>query len=173
MSSRAAVIERARADLDAGRPWKARDRLVAAQKHDPWNQDVLDLLGEVYYAMGDHPSAARYWLLTDREGPEVRAVTAAFEERWGHNLGERLKMIPVRDPIADYPPQVAARLEALAAEAERAGITWPRERRDNSDAEDESRLWDWLIVPLIVILGPGLWLLGLALAVYLVISTVS
>ncbi|MGL5851537.1 MAG: hypothetical protein ACRCZD_12215 [Phycicoccus sp.] len=50
------AVERARADLDAGRPWLARDRLsrVLAPRQD---DEVLDLLAETHAVMHDLPAA--------------------------------------------------------------------------------------------------------------------
>jgi hypothetical protein len=69
------VLERAREDIADGRLWKARDRLTGALRASPSHQELLDLLGEVHYRMGDLPEAGRYWLLTERTGPEVDAVS--------------------------------------------------------------------------------------------------
>lgn len=61
-------------------------------------------LGEVYFAMGDQPAAGRFWFLTERSGNEVEDAMAAFEERWGGNLGEKLKVVPFNGRVEDYPP---------------------------------------------------------------------
>ncbi len=61
------AVERARADLAAGRAWKARDRLTGhlADSQDP---EALELLGEVHYGMGDLPAAGAAWFGTGRRG---------------------------------------------------------------------------------------------------------
>jgi tetratricopeptide (TPR) repeat protein len=129
------VLDRARADIDAGRIWKARDRLTAAFKHDPSNQRLLALLGEVYFEMGDLPHAGRLWILTDREGTKADAALSAFEERWGGNPGEKLKMVPFNGTINDYPSPARERIGALQDEAHRNGIEWPPEKHQSSSDE--------------------------------------
>ena len=76
---------RVRADVDAGRLWKARDRLQGCLRAEPANQDVLDMLGAVWFAMGDLPQAGRHWWLTEREDEqrprlEPRSTSASVIE---------------------------------------------------------------------------------------------
>jgi hypothetical protein len=77
------VLERARVDVEAGAPWKARDRLQGLVRLWPADQQVLGMLGEVLCAMGDLPAAGRCWYLTERTGADVDAATAAMERRHG------------------------------------------------------------------------------------------
>lgn len=169
VSTRLAVLERASDDISAGRLWKARDRLTTFVKAEPANQEGLELLGEVHLRMGDHPSAGRFWLLTERSGPEVELALQAFEERWGSNLGEKLKMVPAREPFDAYPPSVRARIDAFAQQAREAGIEWPPGER--TDIEPDGLVArDWIVLAAFALLGPGLWLLGIAVAIYLLIG---
>ena len=46
---------RIREDIDNGRLWKARDRLQGHLATAPADQVVLDLLGSVWFVMGDLP----------------------------------------------------------------------------------------------------------------------
>jgi hypothetical protein len=77
------VIERARRDLEAGRTWKARDRLrgtLVARGDD----ELLGLLGEVHFAMGDLPAAGAVWFACQRTGEEAEAADEAWRERYGN-----------------------------------------------------------------------------------------
>src|SRR5687767_12161264 len=76
------AVLRARADLDAGREWKARERLVGhlAGDYDP---EALELLGEVNYAMRDLPAAGAAWFGTTRRGKDVDEAVEAWRERHG------------------------------------------------------------------------------------------
>lgn len=74
-------MERIRAEIDSGTLWKARDRLQGLVRVRPGDQEVLSLLGEVHFRMGDLPSAGRCWFLTERTGPEVDQALAAMEAR--------------------------------------------------------------------------------------------
>jgi len=166
------ALARARDDVAAGRLWKARDRLSGAVRREPTSQDALELLGEVHHAMGDLPQAGRYWILTERTGPDVDEALAAFEERWGRDVGEKLKMVPYREPAEDYPPPARERIAALAEQAQAAGITWPP-----SDGDDRSSEVDgasgWLSCLIFAVVGPGIWVLGLAAAIYLIVRWIG
>ncbi|MFC0003214.1 hypothetical protein [Micromonospora siamensis] len=50
------AVARARADLAAGRPWKARNRLTGVLVHRQ-DREVLDLLATVHHEMRDLPAA--------------------------------------------------------------------------------------------------------------------
>jgi hypothetical protein len=90
------AIERAREGIASDRFWKARDRLQGALRADPANQEVLGLLGEVLFAMGDLPAAGRYWYLTERSGEDVNSAHAALIEKAGANSDRLLVEIPAR-----------------------------------------------------------------------------
>ena len=175
MESRRGVVERARKDIEAGRLWKARDRLVVVVGEGSASQEVLETLGEVYFAMGDQPAAGRFWFLTERGRSDMEEAMASFEERWGSNLGEKLKVVPFNGSAADYPPAARERLLSLEEQARRGGLEWPRakvvEERESSD--DPMGLVAWMMVVLLVVVGPGLWLLGIAAALYLLTGWLS
>jgi hypothetical protein len=59
--------------------------------------------------MGDLPSSGRYWVLTDRQGDDVDAALEALHERFGEGVS-LAKAIPIRAPLALYPPIVQERL---------------------------------------------------------------
>lgn len=107
------VIARARADLDRGEPWRARDRLTAAFKADPSRADVADLLGDVHATMGDLPAAGRWWMLTEDDDERHEAARRAFAERHGRR-GAALRAHVARAG-EDFPlgPRARARLEAI------------------------------------------------------------
>jgi hypothetical protein len=174
---RRSAADRARVDISEGRLWKARDRLATAVRVWPADQEVLELLGEVHFRMGDLPAAGRFWLPTARTGPEVDAALAAFEERWGSSPGEMLKLVPLCGEIDDYPETARERLRRLGERGEEAGVAWRRGERRVAEwgvAVDEQEagigVRDWLGVVLFFVLGPGLWLLGMAAAIYLLVA---
>lgn len=118
------TIRRARADLAAGRPWKARDRLSGVLRQSPSNQPVLELLGEVLYQMGDAPAAGRVWFLTERRGPDVDEALRVFLERYGRHSIDLIRVLKVRAPIDSYPSEVRERLVTLQTEAKRERFDW-------------------------------------------------
>ena len=50
------AVQRARADLEAGREWKAREGLLA-HLAGAYDAEALELLGEVNFVMRDLPAA--------------------------------------------------------------------------------------------------------------------
>jgi hypothetical protein len=167
-SERQPVVEHARADVESGRLWKARDRLAGAIRTTPTDQDVLELLGEVHFRMGDHPTAWRFWVLTERSGPEAELAEAAFVERYGdEDLAAVLRRIPAREPLDDYPAAVQERLSGLEAKARDAGIAWPRSERDamSEDGRLDDTPTGWLIGGVILVGFVGVWLVGLVVVI--------
>jgi hypothetical protein len=157
--------------MEAGRLWKARDRLSAAVRDSPTDQEILELLGEVYFRMGDGPAAWRYWVLTSRQGPDAEAAELAFHERFGRaGLSDQLSQIPARESIESYPHAARERLRALRERARGEGIAWPRagaEGQVEEYGEDDDLDGGCLGASLLGLLLIGPWLLGLIAAVYL------
>ena len=115
---------RVREDVDAGRLWKARDRLQGCLLAEPANQDVLDMLGAVWFAMGDLPAAGRHWWLTERDDEKAATARAAFYERFGHRAHEVLRALPRPAKPEHYPVSVRGRLEELVTAAKADGHGW-------------------------------------------------
>jgi hypothetical protein len=113
-----------RDEVARGRLWKARDRLRGHLRDDPANQDVLDMLGAVHFAMGDLPEAGRHWWLTDRDDESARSARVAFEERFGTDAEAVLRALPRPARPDRYPPPVRARLEEVVAAAGIPLATW-------------------------------------------------
>lgn len=113
-------VLRARQDVRNGNLWKARDRLHGVLKAAPAGAETLELLGTVYYEMGDLPNAGRFWFLTDKAGPEAEKAREALYERYP--FPELLRHIPARAPAERYPAQVQARIEELKEQAGQHGV---------------------------------------------------
>lgn len=123
--------------------------------------------------MGDLPAAGRFWILTDRADSNAEAALSAFEDRWGNNLSEKLKMIPFRGSLEAYPPTAQKRIRPLLEQARAAEIEWPRPPKAHSGEpvfDDPDSPIHRLIFMVLVVLGPGLWLLGVAAAIHLLIT---
>jgi hypothetical protein len=120
-------MERARADLRAGRLWKARDRAAGLHHTRPTDPDVLELCAVVAHRMGDLPRAGAFWYLTECRGPEVDEAIAALHERYRPPL-HLAAALPVRGPIDAYPEAVQERLDRLSRTIEaETGRRWPSE----------------------------------------------
>lgn len=129
-----------RRDIEAGRLWKARDRLQGHLSELPADQVVLSMLGSVWYAMGDLPQAGRHWWLTERDDGHAVAARAAFEERFGRNARNVLRALPRPAKPEQYPESVRERLESLAMAADADTIGW--RPSDGEPVDDESVDWD-------------------------------
>ena len=92
------VVAQARADLAAGREWKARDRLTGYVAHS-YDPEALGLLGEVHAAMRDLPSAGAAWFGTNRRGADVDGAVDAWRDRHSDNFVQMWHSLPrsVRD----------------------------------------------------------------------------
>ena len=138
-------FDRVRGDLQAGRLWKARDRVTGLFAAQPTNQDVLALTGEVYFEMGDLPRAAAFWYLTDCSDEQVDKAMAAMRERYP-TAGDIVAALPIRDRIEAFPRPVQVRLVALQqAVREETGRYWtpaPRRAKSSNTPNPRSRLAD-------------------------------
>lgn len=105
---------RVREDVAAGRLWKARDRLHGHLIETPADQDLLDMLGAIWFQMGDLPQAGRYWFLTEREDEAAIEARTAFYERFGHQAPQVLRALPRPTRPELYPTTIRERLEDLA-----------------------------------------------------------
>jgi len=88
-------LARARADLAAGRLWKARDRLTGLLVHRQ-DLEVLDLLATVHHEMQDLPAAGALWFVTCRDDEMARISIAAWRERHG---SDRERWLSIPGPI--------------------------------------------------------------------------
>jgi hypothetical protein len=150
-------LERARADVDAGRLWKARDRLQGSLEADPANQDVLALLGEVCFQMRDLPAAGVYWSLTERDLPPD--VEAALNARFG-SAQQVLRAMPARPPIERYPERVQDRLRALIAAAGEEGYRWEPKIRKLEGRGERGKLWEASVTVALLFFTLGIWVMG-------------
>lgn len=150
-------LDRARADLEAGRPWKARDRLngILGDRQDA---EVLDLLAAVHYEMHDLPAAGAIWFVTGRDDHMAQDAIAAWRERHGNDEA-RWRSIP--SPIRSKAR--SQHLGALEGAAKRASAG-RRSRWDAPSPYAESR-WERVesiafgavAVWVLVMIGIGMW----------------
>jgi hypothetical protein len=115
------AVQRARADLAAGREWKARERLLGHLAGE-YDAEALELLGEVNYAMRDLPAAGAAWFGTTRRGKDVDEAVEAWRERHGDHFPQMWSSLPraVREREGNK------RVDALRRRAEQAKSTAPR-----------------------------------------------
>lgn len=87
------AVQRARADLEAGREWKARDRL-SSYVAESYDAEALELLGEVHYAMRDLPSAGAAWFGTARRGADVDEAIEAWRDKHSDEFTQMWHSLP-------------------------------------------------------------------------------
>ena len=110
------ALERARADLAAGRPDQARERLTGylytLHRAGRYDQQTYLLLGDVCFEMRDFARAGASWLLTEKSGPEVLRATEAFYQRYGRDPINVLNRVKPHAPSEAYPAVVQERLKS-------------------------------------------------------------
>ena len=125
------AVQRARADLAAGREWKARERLVGHLAAE-YDAEALELLGEVSYTMRDLPAAGAAWFGTSRRGKDVDESVDAWRERHGDHFAQMWSSLPrsVRELEGNK------RVDALRRRAEQvgsSGVAAPGSGDDSGD----------------------------------------
>lgn len=110
------VLEQARAAVDAGVAWRARD-LLAAHVEGERDPESLALLGDVYESMGDLPRAGAIWFAAGASGDEVDAAVAAWRAQSGDDFAVMWWSLPASVRVEPMP----RRIEALRERARAAG----------------------------------------------------
>lgn len=136
----------------------------------PRSTDILEMLGEVCFRMGDWPEAGRYWFLTERTDKDAQLAFRAFRERYGKSSREMLRCLPIRMPLNMYGPIARDRAEALIEQCEKPQ-PWHREVTDRQEqhypsghrqAAPDSAVWrDRLVQGALIGVLVGPWMAGL------------
>lgn len=149
----------------------ARDRLQGMKNTFPDSLEILELLGDVYFRMGDWPEAGHYWFPTERTGADVELALRAYHERFGADASPRLRRLLARLPKEKLGPVGATRINTVLAKPPRAAEQLPHQKcRDPEPPRLPRQLWRERIrywAALIILLVPwmaGLFTLGLWLA---------
>ena len=128
-------LARARREMEAGRLQKARRRLEKMLAEAPSDQDVLELLGEVNYALGDHPAAGLAWFLTERTGADVDMAIAAARAATGNSPFALAARLQLGGPVEEFPPLARERLKSLQRDVWKSGRAWePGGHREGAPA---------------------------------------
>lgn len=110
------VLAQARAAVDDGVLWRARDLLAGLLEveRDP---EALALLGQVHEDMGDLPRAGAIWFAAGAKGPEVDAAVAAWRAQSDDDFAVMWFSLPASVRVEPMP----RRVEALRERARAAG----------------------------------------------------
>jgi hypothetical protein len=112
-----AVLDRAHEDLRRNQMWLARRRLEGYIGASGYHPEVLELLGDVCWQMGDVPAAGRYWFFTPVDNDAKRTAVEVFVRQNNGRGAQILSQLPrklVRSRLARYPADVQRRLQILA-----------------------------------------------------------
>lgn len=116
------VIERARSDIEEGMLWRARNRLEGFVGSQGYHREVVELLGEVCYRMGDYPAAGRFWFFTQADSDAKHLAIETFVRQHGGRPEQMLSQLPknLRDcRPTRFPFEARQRLEKLQAASPR------------------------------------------------------
>ena len=164
------ALDEARAALDSGAPWRARDLLAARVEHEH-DTEALELLGEVLHEMGDLPRAGAIWFAAGATGPEADAAVAAWREQARDDFGVMWRSLPASVRAEPRPRRIEAlreRARAIeAASVEERGETASVRPGDDADEGDK---WDaeddggfdasWLVAWVLAIAFVGFAVIG-------------
>jgi hypothetical protein len=147
-------VDDARAALDDGQAWRARDILAehVEHEHDP---DAMALLGQVFHDMGDLPRAGAVWFAAGVKGPEVDRAVAAWREQSRDDFAVMWRTLPAS---ARQEPR-ARRVEALREKAialeptEVEDDDAPASDDDDEDGTDAAQVIAWILAAVFVVLA--------------------
>ena len=146
-------LDRARADHEAGRLWKARDRLHGLLR-DRQDAELLDLLATVHLEMGDLPAAGALWFVTGRSDHTADVAIRAWRERRG---GDEARWDSIPAPIRRGTLPTHLKELRRAARREAARPRWA----SDVPASPRSAPGRWAVLEPLVFWSITLGLLGL------------
>lgn len=165
-TSESTVVEEARAALEAGAPWRARD-LLAAHVESERDPEALALLAQVHHDMGDLPRAGAIWFAAGAKGPDVDAAVAAWREQAHDDFGVMWHSLPASARAEPRPRRIEAlRERARVADDEgRDDAASTAGGPDDGGSEADGGGFDaaWLVA----------WVLAIAFVVFAVIGVIT
>ena len=144
------AVSRARAALDAGERWRARDLLAELLDGSVADTEALSLLGEVLHSMGDLPAAGAAWFGAGVKGPQVDAAVAAWRARYGDDFVRMWRSLPRSVRLEPCAPKVEA-LRARALEMDPASDDEPDPAEATSNGMDAAQVIAWVLAAFFVV----------------------
>lgn len=144
-----AIVARARAALDSGMPWRARD-LLLGYFADTKDLGALALLGEVLHDMGDLPGAGAAWFGAGVKGAEVDAAITAWREKYNDDFGDMWRSLPASVRRGPRSPKVDA-LREKAQEYDLARDAAKKSDPAASEGMDAAQIISWVIAAIFVV----------------------
>src|SRR5690349_2342122 len=109
------TIERARAEIDRGRLWRAKDILEGSIANMGYNLELYEAYGVLLLQMGDLPKAGQFLFLSGARNPDYREAIRIYLARYKsptHLFSSFPRGARLID-ISTYPPQVESDLRAF------------------------------------------------------------
>jgi len=104
------TLEKAQAEIKAGRLWRAKEILRGAVGQREYDVELYRRYGELLLTLGDLPEAGKYLFLSGSTAADHQEAIALFLGRWGQNGPNLLySRFPSRARLAsvrDYPHPV-------------------------------------------------------------------
>lgn len=110
------AVERARADLAAGRAWLAAQRLEDRLRNVGHDDEAMQLMGAVRASMGDECEAGRWWLLSGATGDAVEVAVGRYVAAHGGDVVAAIEALPEAGrhcAVGELPPAALGRIERL------------------------------------------------------------
>ena len=110
------AIEHANEELQAGRPWRAKEILQGSLRHAGYDVELFEKLGVVLLTMGDLPEAGRYLFLSASRDAKYDEAIRIFISRHGKDVRGLYQAFPRGarlNSLSDYPEPLRDELEKL------------------------------------------------------------
>ena len=110
------AIEQANQELQAGRPWRAKEILQGSLRHAGYDVELFEKLGTVLLTMGDLPEAGRYLFLSARRDAKYDEAIRIFISRHRNDVGGLYQTFPrvaKLNSLSEYPEPLRGELEKL------------------------------------------------------------
>ena len=103
------TIERARAEIDRGRVWRAKEILQGSVRTLGYNLELYEEYGKLLLRMGDAPEAGRYLFLSGARKPEYHEAINLYLAKHGQSPARLFRSFPQKARLivlATYPDTV-------------------------------------------------------------------
>lgn len=150
------ALDRARLDLANRQLWKARLRLEGYIGSKGYHPEVIEMLGDVCWQMGDALAAGRFWFFTSADRPEKHTAIELFVRQHKGLAMPILSQLPKKLRAThwqSFPDDVQKRLRALTT-PRRLGKRFHSARR-----RPARRSWVADLLAFSVLIGMGIFFL--------------
>jgi len=127
------LLAKAQAEIEAGRLWRAREKLQGAMRSYPADVRVLEAYGRLLDRLGDRVQAGKFLFLSGVRGPDVDEAIALFISRHGKG---HLNSLTAQFPRAVRRVGLGAFPAVVMLELEQLGLPEAQVKEDSFDPVD-------------------------------------